>query len=136
MKQYRITSEHFVLPGETGEADAVMNADDLHELKKLAGLVTEGGPGVISGIAATPQASEEGILSAVGSNITTTAAHRNALLDKYHARPGSRLWFLINFEPVRGMGANTGTLEDKIKALIKQHPDEDPKNYPRLRDPR
>lgn len=38
MKQYRITSEHFVTPGETGDNDAFMAPDDLAQLKKLAGL--------------------------------------------------------------------------------------------------
>jgi len=38
MKQYRITSEHFVAPGETGDADAFIDPQQLQELKKLAGL--------------------------------------------------------------------------------------------------
>ena len=38
MKQYRITSEHFVHQGETGDADAVMDSTDLYQLKKLAGI--------------------------------------------------------------------------------------------------
>lgn len=38
MKQYRITSEHFVTPGETGDADAYMAPDELAELKRLAGV--------------------------------------------------------------------------------------------------
>ena len=40
MKQYRYTSENFVHQGETGDADAVMDAQDLYQIKKLAGLVT------------------------------------------------------------------------------------------------
>ena len=42
MKQYRITSEHFVTPGETGDTDAYMAPDDLAQLKKLAGVGTLG----------------------------------------------------------------------------------------------
>lgn len=42
MKQYRITSEHFVTPGETGDADAFMAPDDLAQLKRLAGVGTLG----------------------------------------------------------------------------------------------
>lgn len=38
MKQYRITSEHFVTPGETGDADAFIAPDELAQLKKLAGV--------------------------------------------------------------------------------------------------
>lgn len=38
MKQYRITSQDFVTPGDTGDADAYMAPDDLAELKKLAGI--------------------------------------------------------------------------------------------------
>jgi hypothetical protein len=132
MKQYRITSENFVLQGETGDADAVMNADDLRQIKKLAGLVTEGEAGALAGMPATPHASEDGIVSPVGSNITNTAAYRNQLLDEYQARPGDELWFLINFEPVRGLGAAAGTLEDKIKEYFKQHPEKLPENRPRL----
>jgi hypothetical protein len=139
MKQYRITSEHFVPQGETGDADAVMDPQDLYQIKKLAGLVTEGegaGPnglgGVYNGQDQVPGAVEGGIVSPVGTNITDTAQYRNQLLDKYKAKPGDDLWFLINFEPVRGLGANSGTLEDKIEAYFKRHPEKLPENLPQL----
>ena len=127
MKQYRITSADFVLQGETGDADTVMNPDDLAQIRRLAGLITEDG-GALSGIAATPRAEEGGIASPVGSNITDTARYRNELLEKYGARPGDGLWFLINFEPVRGLGAASGTLEEKITEYLKKYPKERPKN--------
>lgn len=142
MKQYRITSEHFVPQGETGEADAYIDLRDLAELKKLAGMpaglsegaggLSDNGAGLVDGIGIqTPQAGENGITSPVGSNISTTAQQRNLLLKKYDARPGDELWFLINFEPVRGLGADAGTLEQKIQSYIKTHPKADPKNAPR-----
>ena len=70
-----------------------------------------------------PQAQEGGIVSPVGSNISVTARDRNELLEKYNARPGDELWFLINFEPVRGLGANAGKLEEKIQEYLRQHPE-------------
>ena len=132
MKQYRITSQNFVHQGETGDTDAVMDSQDLYQIKKLAGLVTEGGAGALSGIPATPRANEQGIESPVGSNITNTAAYRNELLDKYQTRPGDELWFMINFEPVRGLGAAAGTLEDKIKKYLSTHPEARPENLPKM----
>lgn len=123
MKQYRYISQNFVLHGETGDADAVMDAQDLYQIKKLAGLVTEGEAGALTGIPATPRATEDGIQSPVGSNISTTADYRNQLLDKYNARPGDELWFMINFAPVRGLSGNSDHLEDKIQTYLKQHPE-------------
>ena len=38
MTQYRITSASFLTPGESGDPDAVMDADDLAQLKQLAGV--------------------------------------------------------------------------------------------------
>jgi len=139
MKQYRYTSQNFVHQGETGDADTVMDAQDLYQIKKLAGLVVEGegaGPnglgGVYNGQNQVPAAAEEGTQSPVGTNITDTAKHRNELLQQYGAKPGDELWFLINFEPVRGLGANSGTLEQKIAAYFKQHPEKHPDNRPQL----
>ena len=129
MKQYRITSADYLLPGETGDADAVMDSADLNQIRKLAGLVTEDG-GAVTGIAATPRATEDGIESPVGSNITNTAQYRNQLLDKYGAMPGDELWFLINFEPVRGLGEAAGHIEQKIEAYFKKHPEKRPENRP------
>ena len=70
-----------------------------------------------------PNTTETGTTSPVGSNITKTAMDKRELLDKYNARPGSELWFLINFsKPYLN-----GSLEDKIKEYFDKHPDERPK---------
>ena len=134
MKQYRITSDHFVLPGETGEADAFMDPRALTELKKLAGItgLLEAEAGVYTGQNTVPQATEDGIESPVGSNITNTAQYRNQLLEKYQVRPGDELWFMINFEPVRGLGEAAGHLEQKIQAYFKKYPEKRPENRPQL----
>lgn len=118
MKQYRITSEHYVPQGETGEVDAVMHADDLAQLKKLAGVVTEDGGG-ISGMAPIPQAGENGIESPVGSNISNTAETRNELMKEYGAMPGTDLWFIINFtKPYLN-----GSVRSHVEQYLKQHPE-------------
>lgn len=115
MKQYRITSEHFVTQGETGNADAVMNTNDLAEIKKLAGIT-----GLVeNGIAATPRASEEGIQSPVGSNISITGTERRELEKEYGAQPGTDLWFIINFtKPYLN-----GSLRSHVEDYLKKHPE-------------
>lgn len=133
MKQYRITSANFVLPGETGDDDAVMDAADLAQIKKLAGIVTEGeGPssptvgGYVNPTHNVPGAAESGIVSPVGSNISVTAEMRDKLMDKYHAKPGTDLWFIINFtKPYLN-----GSVEDKVKEYLQRHPEAAPKTYP------
>jgi hypothetical protein len=130
MKQYRYTSEHFVLPGETGDTDAVMDAKDLRELKRLAGLsdLSENSePGLVGGkIDNVPQAQAGGIASPVGSNISHTATDRNELMQKYHARPGDELWFIINFTKPN----LNGSVEDHIKRYLKAHPEKRQKLMP------
>ena len=143
MKQYRITSEHFVSPGETGDPDAFMDPAELNELKRLAGLpfgIAESTgdmsqPGPVGGLLdQVPQAGENGIVSPVGtiqqapygSNISYTAQERNALEAEYGARPGDDLWFLINFtKPFLN-----GSLRDKCEEYLKQHPEKRPKLLP------
>ena len=127
MKQYRYTSENFVHPGETGDADAYIDANDLNELKKLSGIPVNlplaedmSAGGLVGGnMDNVPQAQEAGIVSPVGTNVTHTAKHRNDLLKLYNARPGDELWFLINFDEVRGPPARNGTLEEKIQQYLK-----------------
>jgi hypothetical protein len=129
MKQYRITQADFVLPGESGDTDAVMDLQDLAEIKKLAGitgLVTEAGAGMYTGHNSVPQAAETGIQSPVGSNISYTAKERNDLLKEYHVMPGSDLWFLINFS----LPYMTGSLRDKVEEYLKQHPEYRPRSFP------
>jgi hypothetical protein len=124
MKQYRITSQNFVHQGETGVTDAVMNPQDLRELKRLAGisdlLEADAGGG---GIAATPHASEEGITSPLGSNISATATERDELMKQYAVQPGTDLWFIINFTKPH----LTGSLKSHVEKYLKQHPEYRPK---------
>lgn len=126
MKQYRYTSEHFVPQGETGDADAIMDAQDLYQIKKLAGLVTEGEAGALSGIAATPHAAEEGIVSPVGSNISMTGSDRRELEKEYGAQPGTDLWFIINFtKPYLN-----GSLRKHVEDYLTKHPEYRLKQHP------
>lgn len=125
MKQYRITSADYVLPGETGDADAVMDSTDLNAIRKLAGLVTEDG-GAVTGIAATPRATEDGIQSPVGSNISWTASERRELEAEYGAQPGTDLWFIINFtKPYLN-----GSLRNHVEEYLKKHPEYRPRPHP------
>jgi hypothetical protein len=125
MKQYRITSENFVAPGESGEQDAVLDPNDLRELKRLAGLpITE--EGMWTGNKTTPQAAEVGIQSPVGSNISWTAAERNALIKEYQTRPGDQLWMLIMFtKPFFN-----GSLRDHVERYLAKHPEQRVKPRP------
>jgi hypothetical protein len=125
VKQYRITAADFVLPGETLDDNAVMHPDDLAEIKRLAGIMeTAPGPGGLQGpvggvMDGTPNSTEYGISSPVGSNISYTASERNALMSEYHAKPGSDLWFIINFsKPFM-----TGSLRDQIEKYLDKHPE-------------
>ena len=121
MKQYRITQADFVLPGESGDADAVMDAQDLAEIKKLAGItgLLEAEAGVYTGQNTVPQASEDGIESPVGSNISFTAQERRELEREYHAQPGTDLWFIINFtRPYLN-----GSLRAKVEEYLSKHPE-------------
>lgn len=131
MKQYRITSQNFVSQGEAGYDDAVMDANDLAQLKKLAGLpgmVNEeawGMQGAVGGnLNNIPNETATGITSPVGSNVTTREQSRADFLDKYKPRPGSDLWFIINFSRPDLTG---GTIADKVEQYFNSHPDERPK---------
>ena len=128
MKQYRITSEHFVHQGETGDADAVMDAKDLYELKRLAGItgLLEAEAGVYTGQNTVPQAAETGTMSPVGSNISYTANERNALLKEYHVMPGTDLWFIINFT----LPKLTGSLRQHVEDYLEKHPEYRPRPDP------
>lgn len=128
MKQYRITQADFVLPGESGDTDAVMDSRDLAEIKKLAGItgLLEAEAGVYTGNNSVPQAGEEGIESPLGSNISFTAAERRELEQEFHAQPGTDLWFLINFtKPYLN-----GSLRSKVEEYLKQHPEYRPRSFP------
>ena len=128
MKQYRITQADFVLPGESGDADAAMDTNDLAEIKKLAGItgLLEAGAGMYTGHNTVPQAAEVGVQSPVGSNISYTAKERNDLLKEYHVMPGTDLWFLINFS----LPYMTGSLRDKVEEYLTKHPEYRPRSFP------
>jgi hypothetical protein len=130
MKQYRITSEHFVPQGETGETDAVMDAHDLRELKRLSGLPfdlnEDNGAGLVGGnIDNVPQAQETGTTSPVGSNISWTAAERNMLVKtcrlEWRCNPGDTLWMLIMFEKP---GLKHRSLQDAVAEFQNKNPKE------------
>jgi len=128
MKQYRITQADFVLSGESGDADAIMDARDLAEIKKLAGItgLLEAEAGMYTGQNTVPQASEGGIVSPVGSNISTTAEDRRELEREYGARPGTDLWFIINFtKPYLN-----GSLRKHIEDYLTKHPEYRIKPHP------
>ena len=100
MKQYRITSGAFVLPGESGDSDAVMDARDLQELKKLAGLgnelledyYTAGGhdPQIDA-----PNNTDQASPSPVGSNISITGMEKSRLERENNIKPGTPEWFQL-----------------------------------------
>jgi hypothetical protein len=100
MKEYRFTSEHFVMPGETGDADAVMSESDLQQIKKLAGIpVTEefytaGGSDPQLG---TPTPPNTHPLSPVGSNPSITAMEKQQLEKQHNIKPGTPEWFKLWF---------------------------------------
>jgi len=133
MKQYRITSEHFVPQGETGEVDAVLDPADLNELKRLAGLpfglqedMSTNGAGLVGGnMDNVPQAQENGLTSPVGSNISWTAAERNALIrncqSEWRCNPGDPLWMLIMFEKP---GLKHHSLQDAVTDFQNKNPKE------------
>lgn len=101
MKQYRITSEHFVTPGETGDTDAFMAPDDLAQLKKLAGVSSLGllEDYTAGGHETGPQdfASDKDMPSPVGSNISVTGMEKRRLEKQNHIKVGSPEWFQLWF---------------------------------------
>ena len=133
MKQYRITASSFVPEGETGEADAFMDPQELNELRRLAGLAPlaedlgSNGAGAVGGnLDNVPQAQEGGIVSPVGSNISNTAQERNALLKEFHVMPGTDLWFIIMFtRPYLN-----GSLRDHVEKYLAKHPEYRPRHLP------
>lgn len=127
MKQYRITSQNFVHQGETGDADAVMDPQDLHELKKLAGItgLLESEPGMYGGVD-VPQAVEGGIVSPIGTTVNNDSMSRRDLEKEFAVQPGTDLWFIINFTkptPAKSVRAH-------VEDYLKSHPQYRPKQRP------
>jgi hypothetical protein len=126
MKQIRITSKHFVHQGETGDADAVLHPDDLNEIKRLAGIVTEAEGGMYTGVLPVPNSVPGDTPSPVGSNISVTAQERRLLEKEYHVKVGSELWFIINFtKPFLN-----GSLRQHVEDYLKDHPEDRPRHWP------
>jgi hypothetical protein len=130
MKQYRFTSSNFVPQGETGDPDAVMDAQDLNDLKRLAGMpVLEdaggNGAGPVGGnLDNVPQAQDTGIQSPVGSTQLTLAKDRKLLEKEYAVQPGTDLWFLINFTQPKENGKE---LRQYVEEYLNKHPEYRPK---------
>jgi hypothetical protein len=69
-------------------------------------------------LSGAPQATETGIESPLGSNISYTAKERRDLEREYHAQPGTDLWFIINFtKPYLN-----GSLKDQIEKYLDKNP--------------
>lgn len=99
MKQYRITSEHFVTPGETGDADAFMAPDDLAQLKRLAGvgslgLLEDYVPGD-SHMEQQSQATDQEMSSPMGGKDSMPAAEKRQIEKENHIKVGSPEWFKL-----------------------------------------
>lgn len=88
------------MPGETGDADAVMSESDLNQIKKLAGLpvneeyYTAGGHDPQLG---TPTPPNTNPMSPVGSNPSITAMEKHQLEKKHNIKPGTPEWFKLWF---------------------------------------
>ena len=90
---FKVTAADFA-PKEPTIDDAVMNEDDMNELRRLAGLpmletrdkqahAGNNNPG--------------GLRSAMGSNISATAMEKKRLEHEHHIKPGSPEWFKLWF---------------------------------------
>ena len=96
MKQYRFTAADFVPQGETGSDDAVMDAQDLARIRRLAGLVTEDfySAGVHDPALTTPNDSNANGMSPVG-NPGNPAMNKRKIEKEQNIRPGSPEWFRL-----------------------------------------
>lgn len=119
MKQYRITSEHFVHQGETGDDNAVMHPDDLAEIKRLAGIVTEAEGGMYSGATPLTNTDNGPMPSPVGSLVSNSVKERRDLELEFHAKPGTDMWFIINFSKAR----EGASLRDQVERYLEKHPE-------------
>ena len=91
MKQYRITSENFVQPGETGDPDAYMAPDELAQLKRLAGV-----HGLLEDYQTQhDDATDQDMPSPVGSNISITGMEKRNLEKQHNIKPGTPEWFQL-----------------------------------------
>jgi hypothetical protein len=82
MRQRRFTSSDFVPIGETGDDDAVLDANDpIHEMKRLAGLPT-------------PSAESDG---SFGAEMSARGSELGRYEKEHDLRPGSDEWFRLWF---------------------------------------
>lgn len=85
MNQRRLTSADFVPQGETGEPDAVLDANDpIHDMMALAGITTN-------------QPKWEVYQLQSGSNISVTGNEKAELMKQNNIKPGSPEWFRLWF---------------------------------------
>lgn len=95
MKQYRITSEQFVTPGETGDADAFMAPDDLAQLKKLAGV---GSLGLLEDYnQIQQQATDTDMSSPLGGKDSMPNSEKYQIEKSKHIKVGTPEWFQLWF---------------------------------------
>lgn len=87
MKQYRFTSADYA-PQEPAIDDAVMDQEDLNNLRRLAGLPM---------LEQKHTKKTNGSLSPVGSNISVTAAEKRAIEHEKNIKPGTPEWFQLWF---------------------------------------
>lgn len=84
MRQIKFGAHDFVPVGETGDEDAVLDANDpIHEMKRLAGIPTKPLFTEYKGFA--------------GSNISVTGDEKGQLMKKHNIKPGTDEWFKLWF---------------------------------------
>jgi len=102
MKQYRVTSENFVTPGESGDPDAMMDPQDLRDLRRLAGVGTGLLEDYYQNGGHDPALTNAGVgnpnpISPIGSNISQTASEKHRIEKEKNIRPGDPEWFRLWF---------------------------------------
>ena len=88
MKQYRITTKSYA---QDHIPDAVIPADDLAEIRRLAGLVED------YTIPMSANAKEMPSMSPVGSNISITGMEKQRLEKQLNIKTGTPEWFQLWF---------------------------------------
>ena len=84
MRQRRFSAEDFLLQGEQGYEDAVLDPNDpMYEMKRLAGIPSRNLMQEYKGFA--------------GSNISVTGNEKGEIMKKHDIRPGTEEWFKLWF---------------------------------------
>ena len=97
-KQYSIRTKSYA---EELIPDAVMEADDLDNIKRLAGLT----PGLNAG--ELQEYKGEGTVSTEGSNVSKTANEKIQYQKEHDIQPGTPEWFRLWFSLPKFMGGET-----------------------------